>query len=319
MPSIITGNGTISALDASQILQFVVGIISDFGIERDWTFLPERRDFPVLDADHTDQDFTGVLFGDVSGNWGESNNPKGVGDGLDWIDIAEGSGAPGEIIRVPVTLKIPGDIVAADFDVTYNPDVLTAMYATTTDLTSEYILEHKATEGRMRVAMAGVEPIDRSGEFVEIVFQVSPHAELGETYPVELNVRLNETRLPSIVSSVTAAAAAPTTYGLSQNYPNPFNPITTIHYALPDAGRKTQDTRQNSSLTPNFLSHVSLKVYNMLGQEVRTLVDEEKKPGYYTVTWDGTNENGNEIPSGVYFYRLEVGDFSATKRMILMK
>ena len=102
--------------------------------------------------------------------------------------------------------------------------------------------------------------------------------------------------------------AIPTEYRLGQNYPNPFNPTTTIHYAFPDAGRRTQDAR-----------HVTLKIYNVLGQEIRTLVEEEKEPGYYTVTWDGVDSDGVGAASGIYFYRLKVGDFNATKRMVLMK
>ena len=65
--------------------------------------------------------------------------------------------------------------------------------------------------------------------------------------------------------------------------------------------------------------HTTLKVFNLLGQEVRTLVDEPQDAGYYTVTWNGRDGSGNEVSSGVYFYRLTVGDFYATKRMVLLK
>lgn len=91
---------------------------------------------------------------------------------------------------------------------------------------------------------------------------------------------------------------------LGQNYPNPFNPTTDISYQIPD-GR-----------SPN---HSTLKIYNILGQEVRTLVDEFQEPGNYTVTWDGKDENGVDVASGFYFYRILVGDFTATKSMVLMK
>ncbi|MFQ6092316.1 MAG: FlgD immunoglobulin-like domain containing protein [bacterium] len=102
---------------------------------------------------------------------------------------------------------------------------------------------------------------------------------------------------------VKAETGVPVEYTLSQNYPNPFNPATTIRYALPDA-RQT---------------HASLKIYNILGQEVRTLVDEVKDPGFYEVTWDGKDAFGNNVASGVYFYRLTAADFSQAKRMVLMK
>lgn len=85
-------------------------------------------------------------------------------------------------------------------------------------------------------------------------------------------------------------------YSLFQNYPNPFNPTTTIRYSLP-----------NSRL-------VSIDVYNLVGQRVETLVNEKKSAGSHKVVWDG-----KDSPSGIYFYRIQAGDFSQTKKMALMK
>jgi hypothetical protein len=110
----------------------------------------------------------------------------------------------------------------------------------------------------------------------------------------------------ALMALVKAEAGVPTEYGLKQNYPNPFNPTTDISYQIPE------------EISP-LSSSVSLKIYNSLGQEVRTLVEEVQTPGYYTVTWNGTHSDGRQAASGVYFYRLNVGDYSAVKRMILMK
>jgi hypothetical protein len=88
----------------------------------------------------------------------------------------------------------------------------------------------------------------------------------------------------------------PKNYSLSQNYPNPFNPSTNIKYSIP-----------KSSL-------VSIKVYSILGNEIKTLVNEEKPAGNYDLTW-----NASSLPSGVYFYRIYAGSFVETKKMILMK
>ena len=109
-------------------------------------------------------------------------------------------------------------------------------------------------------------------------------------------------RLMSLVKEIQV----PTEYHLSQNYPNPFNPSTTISYALPGGEGRTEDGGR-------FL-HTTLKIFNILGQEMASLVDEIQEPGYHTVTWDAS-----DVASGIYFYRLTVGDFTATKHMVLMK
>jgi len=88
----------------------------------------------------------------------------------------------------------------------------------------------------------------------------------------------------------------PVMYSLSQNYPNPFNPVTNLEFGISDLG------------------FVSLKVYDMLGKEVTTLVNEKLNPGKYKVEFDG-----NKLPSGVYFYRLVAGEFTETKRMMLIQ
>jgi len=99
----------------------------------------------------------------------------------------------------------------------------------------------------------------------------------------------------------TAEEKLPAEFSLSNNYPNPFNPETKIGYFIPKA------------------CQVKLEVFNILGQRVRTLVDEVQTAGKKGVIWDGKGESGNEVASGVYFYKLETGNFSQTKKMVLMK
>jgi hypothetical protein len=90
--------------------------------------------------------------------------------------------------------------------------------------------------------------------------------------------------------------SVPLAYQLMQNYPNPFNPTTAISYQL------------------TATSHVSLAIFDVLGRRVATLVDDVRQPGVYTVRWDASS-----FPSGVYFYRLEAGDFRATRKLMLVK
>nr|MBP9211893.1 T9SS type A sorting domain-containing protein [Bacteroidota bacterium] len=95
--------------------------------------------------------------------------------------------------------------------------------------------------------------------------------------------------------------SVPTDYALSQNYPNPFNPSTRIAFALPMA------------------ENVSLKIYDVLGREVRSLVNDQYNAGRYDITWDGKNNNGTQVATGMYIYHLRAGQFSQTKKMMLMK
>jgi hypothetical protein len=93
----------------------------------------------------------------------------------------------------------------------------------------------------------------------------------------------------------------PTEFSLEQNYPNPFNPSTVITYTIPEKG------------------NIRLVVYDLLGRKIKTLVNEEQGRGLYQVEWDGRNEIGNKVTSGVYFYRLESETFLATKKMMMLK
>ena len=93
-------------------------------------------------------------------------------------------------------------------------------------------------------------------------------------------------------------------FSLSQNYPNPFNPKTKIKYSIPNL-----ETRHSSSL-----QNVKLKIYDILGREVATLVNEQQHPGKYEVIF-----NASHLTSGTYFYRLTIGEFSETKKIILLK
>jgi hypothetical protein len=94
----------------------------------------------------------------------------------------------------------------------------------------------------------------------------------------------------------------PTEYNLSQNYPNPFNPTTQINFDLPKQ------------------SPVTLEIYDMLGQKVRTLLSGDMmNPGYYQVTWNGTNQYGHSVASGVYYYRIVADKFTSLKKMMFLK
>jgi hypothetical protein len=124
-----------------------------------------------------------------------------------------------------------------------------------------------------------------------------------QTADGQLEVRWNDQIDFSINVPVSSAGAnpIPTSYALDQNYPNPFNAGTVISFALPEASR------------------VKVTVFNVLGQTVMVLADQEMAAGMQRVAWDGRDDNGNSAASGVYFYRISANSFTDTKKMTLLK
>lgn len=109
---------------------------------------------------------------------------------------------------------------------------------------------------------------------------------------------------PTAIDTDNDAASLLDGFSLAQNYPNPFNSTTDIRYRITESGWPIPTT---------------LTLFNILGHKIRTVVNEPQKSGYYVVTWDGRDEHGHEVTSGMYFYRLETEHFCQTKRMILLK
>jgi hypothetical protein len=105
----------------------------------------------------------------------------------------------------------------------------------------------------------------------------------------------------TMVTGIEDPFEVPTSYAVSNNYPNPFNPTTTINYQLPQ------------------MSDVSLVIYNVLGQKVRTLINRQVEAGYHTVVWDGHNDSGQQVATGLYIYKFQARDYVKTMKMMLLK
>ncbi len=117
-------------------------------------------------------------------------------------------------------------------------------------------------------------------------------------------IRAGDTDGVAQENNETAQVALPKAFGLAQNYPNPFNPSTTISFDIPE---------------DRGMVSVELKVFNLRGQLVRSLVNEGKPAGHYMIQWDGMDEHGEHVSSGVYFYRIKAGDYVSTRKMVLLK
>jgi hypothetical protein len=159
------------------------------------------------------------------------------------------------------------------------------------------------TDGDVAIVAYGDEMVSEGDLGLSLVFRTKTEIEntFVEVTASEVrdgNFAVNGIALPAPVQIQTR----PEAFALANNYPNPFNPATTIKYALPEA------------------SNVTLEIYNVVGQVVRVLVADHQNAGRYVVQWDATNESGNSLSSGIYFYRLQAGgEFLEVKKMLLLK
>lgn len=157
-------------------------------------------------------------------------------------------------------------------------------------------VQHRQEGNLLYVSMAGGEPISKDGTLLQVICQITD-AEKMKLIDIQQFI-LNETVIENFEGSLSGV---PKIYALSQNYPNPFNPVTEIRYQIPNPGK------------------ISLIIYNILGQQVKSLINTSQPAGYYTIRWNGRDDAGINVASGVYFYRIRAGNFVQTKKMMFIK
>ena len=154
------------------------------------------------------------------------------------------------------------------------------------------------------ISLSGMNPEELGQEVLSLQFRNADWEQVRLTLD-EVRVADRSGKVYLAKSALAGAASMlPKAFSLSQNSPNPFNPSTTIAYTVPEG---------NDGL------RVKLEVFNLRGQKIVTLVDELKEAGNFTVSWDGRGANGSKVSSGVYFYRMQAGDFSAVRKMVVLK
>lgn len=309
----VTGFAGITAYDAALILRRNVGLITEFPLP-DWSFplllaviYPAPNFGPTTDEELSD--LPAVLRGDVSGNWrtpvpGTPGSNKVLTLGVRQLWVETNKTERGWLSSV--FIDDPTEIVSGGFELSF-PGQLRLLKVERGNLTQDYLLESHISGGKLRVAMAGAEAL--TGEAQELFqIQFEANGSLDKDQVSLDGVRLNEGMIPVEVIQVSPTGVGsqeetvlPSEFRLGQNFPNPFNPETTIRYALPEA------------------AHATLGIYNILGQKVATLVDQEKPAGYHEVIWNGRDSSDQLLASGVYFYQLIAGEFQRTRRMMLMK
>lgn len=202
-----------------------------------------------------------------------------------------------DTVRTVWSIKVPVELVNFAAQVGDGPGVkLSWKTSSDTNNAGFNVLRSGSQSGQYAKLNARLIPANRDGNYSYL----DVTAETGARYYYKLEA-LDKHGNVTLYGPIAVNVALPEAFDLSQNYPNPFNPTTQIGYQLPRAVQ------------------VSLTIYNMLGQEVRKLMSGQQPVGYHTVVWDGRDQSGRPAPSGVYYCRLQAGNFTMTKKMLLAK
>ena len=223
---------------------------------------------------------------------------------LDYEDLQPGT--LGEV-KVLADLEVPA--AGAQIKIDYNPEQLSFESPRLSDRSDRFIAEYKDDkQGKLMVLLYNMsnDPISPGeGNILSLPVTVNPNATNKIRLEIDEMVLADQNAVEIPVDY--GKTSVPQAFELNQNYPNPFNPTTTIKFTLP--------ARKDGGAT----LPTTLKIYNVLGEVVRTLVDEPMSPGVHHKIWDGRDGQGNQVASGIYFYRLRASEFSETKKMVLLK
>ena len=218
----------------------------------------------------------------------------------------------GELVAVDVSLANVEALIGYGFALNYDADKFEFISVASADedlLTStggETLFHHVVADGQISVAtgMYNGTAVSGGGDIVRFVFRVLYEFEDNARFEIADGLVFDPSQLqnPAVVAGVLELQSTPREFALHQNFPNPFNPDTTIKYDLAES------------------ADVTLQIYNVLGQVVRTLVaSEAQNAGRYQIRWNGMDDRGVSVSSGIYFYRISAGEFQNVRKLMLLK
>jgi len=214
----------------------------------------------------------------------------------DVIATAAWGEAKGQYGRLTLPLKATGGSAQSLWFEVSAPGIGDLVETVTSDLAEVGLFQWKASGDKLLVAFAGSTHVELSDNLLTIVMNTS-----GGNSGGALRASLAIDGGDAFNLQDTDLTHVPVRFSLGDNYPNPFNPVTKISFDLPTTSR------------------VMLRIYDVRGNEIRTLVSGVMPFGSHTVTWNGADDRGRAVSSGVYFYRIEAEEFAATHKMMLVK
>jgi hypothetical protein len=287
----VSGNGSASVYDSALMAQYALGLITELPAG-DWLFSPVQTAVEIFGSDET-ANFSGIVIGDPSGNY-----PGSVERAVEFNtqQIVLNPDSNGNYI---LSINADREFLALTGSINFRPEELTLVGANYSGMMSEFNVEEAVNEGNVKLSAWNTASAN-TGEILQLVF--SGNGIDPQTIEIEYFI-LDET-VGGTFSAPTAGEGneiQPINFALNGNHPNPFNPETAISFSVPAT------------------TNVRIEIYNIRGEKVKSLVNDTYTTGTHSVVWNGTTDSGKSVASGIYFYRMEAGKYSATRKMALLK
>lgn len=294
-------SGDISVFDASLILRAELGSPAIKGsLAGNWRLPDTSLVFSAVQHDISGQNIQLMVYGDVDASWVPMDAR------LARPEIGQEQVLPAVADQeIAIPLNFPGNqnILAFDAKLLYKPEHVEFTGIQRTELTNNFTLSHAETHcGEIRLGAFTTEYKNKAGTYASIHFKVKP-AFREKTDIRVTSIKINNESQPETRVTLVDSHKSLQNYSfqLLPNFPNPFNAGTRLEYHL--AAR----------------SNVNLSVFNTVGQKICTLINNLQDRGEYRVKWDGTNDAGQSVPSGIYFVELFIDDFRQTRKITLLR
>ena len=297
-------NAVVQAYDAGLILQEIVEYIELDSIQEKSGDVTGDSSLSALDASLILQYVVHLI----------DELPYDTSDGhllaIGNFGLHDQSFEPGKTVEVPIHFTQASNVYSVEGVFEYNPDEITFAEVNWADPFNNFMKEIVVDEeGNIQFAIAGASAVAEDGYMATLQFTIDDEVALDYTDVRLLDLRINEQDVIKIASTATLSRSlntderigVPDVFALKQNFPNPFNPVTRVLYDIPKA------------------SFVTITIYDLLGRQVKTLIQRNEEPGYKSIVWNATNDHGMPVSAGMYLYRIKANEFIQTKKMLLLK
>ena len=297
----VSRNGELSYYDAAMILKHLVGYVKLDDLQVDLADASYNGEVSALDASVVAQ-YVAQLSVDIPPTDNSSLLTTSEFGGFDDAEFY-----PGQTLEVELLINQCTNLLSFELEIEYDGSIMSFAQSVWESPYNDFSIEENNEDGLLRIAGSSGNGSE-NGSLVKLNFTVAEDFDGEEIEVTVSKYRFNENvEGVNVVGVFTKSAMGiesdliPSQYALYQNHPNPFNPVTTLRYDLPEDAL------------------VNITIYDMMGRQVKTLINDQQTAGYRSIQWNATNNADSPVSAGLYLYMIQAGEFRQTKKMVLLK